>query len=136
MIFALRVSRVVVIHLDPQNYVLIGTIGNLSFAYYDFAFFIYSTDIPRMVITVLLIISTISLLQYTQKTTKNEVSFIAPVVLFFVLSFYTVTIIFSQDLDTDREAATLYYIHYIAQTFLQIGNIIGYLCIAKKRELL
>lgn len=134
----LRLIRIILIHLNPDDFIFIGFVDNLGFAYFDFAFFIYSTDILRMVITVLLIISTILFILYEQKTRKtSNTSFVAPIILGVVLLFYTATVIYggSIEFDTDREGATLYYIHYIAQTCLQIGNIMSYLCIGRKGKL-
>ncbi|MGC9779460.1 MAG: hypothetical protein HZR80_09485 [Candidatus Heimdallarchaeota archaeon] len=136
IIAVLRVIRIVVIHKGPENYELLGTLDSSSMAYYDFAFFIYSTDILRIIITILLIIATVLFTRYLKLTygDKIRINQSASITLGVFLVIYIVTIFlgFTYSSGSVKVNAAVYYIHYAGQTLLQIGNIIVYSSIAKR----
>lgn len=140
-IIIMRLVRVIIIHRSPENIFLIGSVNPFPTAYYDYAFLIYSTDILRMVITLLLIISAILFVIYLQQTInqKFKFCFTAPIILGVSLVLYIFTIvssgIFEYSLDSNT-AVIMYYVHYVSQTFLQIGNILVYYCLGRKKKLL
>lgn len=133
----LRLIRVILIHQGPENFILIGNAAPNIETYYEFAFFIYSTDIMRLVITILLIISVILFNMYLQKTNdlKSNLGYTAPIILGIFLVFYVIIVIlgavFYSKINFKIDIA-LYYMNYTTLSLIQIGNIVVYLSLGRK----
>ncbi|NHJ05356.1 MAG: hypothetical protein EAX90_11065 [Candidatus Heimdallarchaeota archaeon] len=132
----LRLIRVILIHQGPEYFILIGNAYTDVETYYEFAFFIYSTDIMRLVITILLIISVILFNRYLQKINnfKKNLGYTTPIILGIFLVFYVIIVILGAVLYTKinyKIDIALYYLNYTVLSLIQIGNIIVYLSLGK-----
>jgi len=132
----LRLIRVILIHQGPENFILIGNAYPDVETYYEFAFFIYSTDIMRLVITILLIISVILFNIYLQKINdfKKNLGYTVPIILGIFLVFYVIIVILGAVLFTkinNKIDIVLYFLNYTVLSLIQIGNIIVYLSLGK-----
>ncbi|NHJ85831.1 MAG: hypothetical protein FK734_10240 [Asgard group archaeon] len=132
----LALTRLVVIHLDPENYALIGDYGEVL-TYYEYAFYIYSTDTLRIVITLLLIISMIVFIKYQNVTTKKEQKYknTLPIFLTIFLLIYIAIVIVGNYYYTEISSkmdTSLYFLNYIIQIFMHISTTFAFLGFAKK----
>ncbi|MBK5113902.1 MAG: hypothetical protein KGD59_06625 [Candidatus Heimdallarchaeota archaeon] len=135
----LRLIRVIILHRGPEDYVLIGNASNYASVYYEFAFYIYSTDIMRILITTLLIVSVILLIKYLQQRndTKPKRRYTIPIITGVLLILYIIIAILGANLFWEADLKidiAFYYIHYVVATLLQIGTLAAYFYIGRKRQ--
>jgi hypothetical protein len=137
----IRLIRVIILHRGPDDYILIGIAFNLASEYYEFAFYIYSTDMMRIIIMLLLIVSVIFFIKYLQQRneTKPKIKNTIPTIAGIFLILYIISAILGANLFEKigiNSDIAFYYIHYGISTLLQIGNIVAYLYIGRKRLLI
>ncbi|MFW9924855.1 MAG: hypothetical protein ACFFDW_16375, partial [Candidatus Thorarchaeota archaeon] len=131
IIFVVSLGRIIRIHLDNLDVVLLGTINPSSYNIYDYAFFIYSTDSLRIVIAILLAVSLIifNKILSSKSMTEQKIHVWIPVFVSSTVVLYSIIVIISAILfndSSDLRNIVFYYLHYGSQSLLQIAHIIAY----------
>ena len=131
-----NIVRPIIIHGGPDDYFPTGENYNAK-NYYDWSFFILSTDTLRILIILLLIIAIYFLYSFLKKIylTKVKLAIISIIILSIFLIIYIITIRVGMlkilEPNNIIFKIVIYYLQYSIQTILHVGNIIAFLSLIR-----